>query len=239
MIKAVLFDLRDTLLDVKQAYKSSGDFLLQFVNQHGVIINLEKLQNDLSEIRKTEIENNDWKSTYNWDAIFLPALLKRYKINLSVNQLTKFLDEYAKVFAEQARLYPDAAKILKYLRKNDIKTGVIIDGTKKRENMILTKTGLGKLIDIATISEEVGQSKFSDLPLKDALKKLGTSPANVLVIGDRIDKDIIHANRAGCMTAKLERPSGRYTDINALSDEEKPDFIIHSLELDVVLPLLD
>lgn len=239
MIEGVLFDLRDTLLDISSGYQESDRFLHNFVLSYGINIKPEQLQTDLTKVRKSIIATmgND-PSVHNWDAIFLDALFKDYGLNLTGNQFPLLLDRYASIFASNVSLYPDAKKLLAELRRREIKIGVVIDGTISRETLILYRTGLSELMDVITISEEVGQNKFSDLPLTDALGKLKVPPPNVLVIGDRIDKDIIHANKAGCVSVKLKRPGGRYTDVSALSAEEKPKYIIHSLELNEVRPLL-
>lgn len=239
MIKGVIFDLRDTLIEVQNSYEECGDFLHKFINDHSFIINKERLQSDLLKIRKEVIKRIGKNTTiHNWDILFLNELFKKYQIKLSESQLEEFFKKYNNTFIKNLSLYPDAKVVLEYLKANGLKTGIVIDGTSSRERSVLAETGLDKLLDEITISEEVGQNKFSDKPLKDMIAKFGLLPESILVIGDRIDKDIIHANREGCVSVKLERPEGRYIDLNALTEDEKPTYIIHSLDLEEIKPLL-
>lgn len=238
MIKAVLFDLRDTLLEVSQGYQASFEFLYSYLAK--LVPNLDKeiLQQDLKDSRTKVISQHGTNtSIHNWDALFLKDLFKNYQISLSTQEYAQFLEDYAKSFAQKVTLYPDAREVLNLLKEKNIKTGVVIDGTTQRERMILKLTGLEKLLDTVTISEEVGQNKFSDKPLQDALEKIAVDPKNILVVGDRLDKDIIHANKAGCTSIRLVRKQGRYSDVEIINPEEKPDYIINTL-LEIV-PLLE
>src|SRR5690348_3333370 len=74
------------------------------------------------------------------------------------------------------------------------------------------------------------KNKFTSAPLENVLKKLKVDPKSALVVGDRIDKDIIHANKLNCLSVKLERKKGRYTHQTALSNLEKPNYTIQNLK---------
>ena len=231
MIKAVLFDFRDTLLDVKQGYQACNLLLQQFVNQYNSI-DPDKLQSDFKESISeviAETKNNN-THIHNWNALFLLNLFKKLGINLTPSEFNDFLEKYDMEFAKKCHLYPDAHKLLDQLKERGIKMGVIIDGTSKRERMIIKNLSLEKYFDTISISEEVGHNKFTDEPLKEALSEINTPPSEVLVVGDRLDKDIIHANKLGCTSIKLERHQGRYTDTTAISDQEKPKHLINSLD---------
>jgi FMN phosphatase YigB (HAD superfamily) len=70
-----------------------------------------------------------------------------------------------------------------------------------------------------------------------ALAKLGVKPRNTVMVGDRIDSDIIEANRVG-MKSVLFKWNTRYDEL-ITSEEEKPKFTIGSLtELPGLLGLM-
>ncbi len=70
-----------------------------------------------------------------------------------------------------------------------------------------------------------------------ALAKLGVKPENAVMVGNRIDSDIIGANGVG-MKSVLFKWNARYNELIA-SEEEKPDFTIGSLsELPGILGLM-
>lgn len=60
-------------------------------------------------------------------------------------------------------------------------------------------------------------------------KKLKADPKQTLVIGDRLDKDIMHANKLGCVSVRLIRHGGRYANFVGTKSTEKPKFTIFSL----------
>ncbi len=231
MISAVILDLRDTLLKVDKSYKKSGDFLFKFLKQKSPTLTKKEFNNRLKE-SLTFISKKFGKdpTIHNRELLIVSHLLNSLNITLTNPQLNKLLNQYSNTFVENASLYPDAKFLLNFLKKNKIKTGLVIDGTIKRETKIMQKTGLNKLITAITISEAIGKNKFTPEPLKDVLKKLNATPKSTLVIGDRIDKDIVHANQLGCLSVKLERKKGRYTHQTALSNLEKPDYTIQTLK---------
>ena len=60
-----------------------------------------------------------------------------------------------------------------------------------------------------------------------ALARLGVKPENAVMVGNRIDADILGANRFG-MKSVWFRWNTRYND-TIDSSQEKPDFTINSL----------
>ena len=49
------------------------------------------------------------------------------------------------------------------------------------------------------------------------------------MVGDRVDKDIVHANRLGCISVLLQREKGRYRHLEVEQPEEKPMFVVQGL----------
>ena len=81
--------------------------------------------------------------------------------------------------------------------------------------------------DVIVISEEVGIEKPDKQVFQVALDKLGVEAQNAVMVGNRIDADIVGANRIG-MKSVWFRWNDRYEEIIG-SEEEKPGFIIKSL----------
>ena len=75
--------------------------------------------------------------------------------------------------------------------------------------------------------EEVGIEKPDKQVFQVALDKLGVEAGNAVMVGNRIDADIVGANRVG-MKSVWFKWNDRYEEIIA-SEDEKPDFIIKSL----------
>ncbi len=230
MIRAVVFDFRHTLLRVDRAYKKSGDFLLGFVRKQGISMTAAEFhQHWTATIQAVIASFGRPTHIHDWVAISLAAFLKRIEVQLSTSAFHQLNRQYERVFVRTVSLYPDARVCIQYLKKHNIKLAVVIDGTRRRERAILKRLKLDRAFDAIIISEEVGSNKFSSLPLQRAIKRLGIPTRETLVVGDRIDKDIVHANRLGCISVKLERHAGRYTSARARKAIEQPQYVIHGL----------
>jgi FMN phosphatase YigB (HAD superfamily) len=114
-------------------------------------------------------------------------------------------------------------------------TANVIESTLGARN-ILANTGLKEYFDTIVISGELGIEKPDRRIFEAALKALGVKAEDAVMIGNRVDTDIVGANRSG-MVSVWFKWNNRYP---ALIDacEKKPDFTICSLfELPKVLGL--
>ena len=121
--------------------------------------------------------------------------------------------------------YEDAAECLKHLSEK-YKIGIIANqklGTKDR----LEKYGLLKYIDLVISSAEEGVSKPDRRIFEIALNRGGCLPERAVMVGDRIDNDVIPAQMLGMRTVWIKQGYGKYWNIT--HDIEKPDCSVDSL----------
>lgn len=126
---------------------------------------------------------------------------------------------------EDEVLYDDAIQCLEFLSKK-YKIGVIANqslGTKER----LAQKGVLKYIDLVIASAEEGVAKPDRRIFEIALEKSNCKAANSIMIGDRIDNDIVPANLLGMKTIWIKRGFGQYWKIS--QEIEKPDFVVNNL----------
>lgn len=122
--------------------------------------------------------------------------------------------------------YPDAEDVLKYLCGQGYKIGVIANqslGTAER----LEKWGLLKYIDVVAASAELGVSKPDRAIFDKALEMAGCVACEAVMIGDRLDNDIIPAKKLGMKTIWIRQGFAIYQNPQNL--EEQPDYIVDSL----------
>ena len=104
-------------------------------------------------------------------------------------------------------LYKDTETCLKDLSKK-YKIGIIANqefGTEKR----LIEFGIRKYIDVIVASAEEGVAKPDKRIFEIALKKAGCKAENAVMIGDRIDNDIIPAKKMGMKTIWIKQGMGK------------------------------
>ena len=128
-------------------------------------------------------------------------------------------------------------EILDNIRKSGCKLALIANDDSVSARNIIKTTGLEDYFDVIVISEELGVEKPDQEIFVAALAKLGVKPENAVMVGNRIDSDIIGANRVG-MKSILFKWNTRYNEL-ITSKEKKPDFTIGSLsELPGLLDLM-
>ena len=128
-------------------------------------------------------------------------------------------------YVEEEVLYEGAKACLAKLSKK-YKIGVIANqslGTEKR----LAQHGIMQYIDLVVASAEEGVAKPDKRIYEIALERSNCKPGDAVMIGDRIDNDIVPANLMGMHTIWIKQGFGKYWNI--LQDIEKADFAVDSL----------
>ncbi|MBE5784027.1 MAG: HAD family hydrolase [Clostridiales bacterium] len=126
---------------------------------------------------------------------------------------------------EKERLYADAAETLKQLHKK-YRIGIIANqniGTADR----LAQHGILSYIDLVIASAEEGVAKPDRRIYEIALKRAKCMPSQAVMIGDRVDNDIIPAKRLGMKTIWIKQGFGQYWQIT--KEEEQADAAVNSL----------
>ena len=130
-----------------------------------------------------------------------------------------------KWYMEDEFLYDNAIQCFETLSKK-YKIGIIANqslGTEER----LGHQGILKFINLIVASAEEGVAKPDRRIFEIALERSNCKPVNAIMIGDRIDNDIIPAKRMGMNTIWIKQGFGQYWNIK--EEIEKPDFVINNL----------
>ena len=130
------------------------------------------------------------------------------------------------------KLYSDTKQVLEILSEKN-RLGVIANqslGTKER----LDNWGIGKYFDVVVASAEAGCAK-PDLKIFNlALEQAGCKPNEAVMIGDRLDNDVVPAKQLGMKTVWVRQGFAKYQNVN--SENEQPDYTIEGINdiLDVL-----
>ena len=99
-----------------------------------------------------------------------------------------------------------------------------MEGTQER----IDSWGIGKYFDVVMASAEAGCAKPDLKIFSMALDKAGCRPEDAIMIGDRLDNDIIPAKKMGMKTVWVRQG---YAVYQCIDDESKrPDYIVDSIE---------
>ena len=127
--------------------------------------------------------------------------------------------------SQYERLYTDTKDCLKKLSRI-YKIGVIANqslGTSER----LENLGVRKYLDLIIASAEEGVSKPDRRIFEIALERSSCKPENAVMIGDRIDNDIVPAKQLGMKTIWVKQGFGSLWNIT--DESEKADIEINNL----------
>lgn len=133
--------------------------------------------------------------------------------------------ECPKWHLEDEILYSDTVSCLENLSEK-YKIGVIANqspGTRTR----LQQHGILPYIDLVIASAEEGVAKPDKRIFEIALQRSNCRPENAMMIGDRIDNDIVPAKLLGMHTIWIKQGFGKYWTIK--NETERADFVVENL----------
>lgn len=165
--------------------------------------------------------NVTYEQIYN-DAIALYKDNKKGDLELAKQLNVKI----PKWYIEDEILYKDSSTCLEILSAK-YKIGIIANqslGTKER----LEQHGILQYINLVIASAEEGFSKPDSRIFQIALDRSGCEPQKAIMIGDRIDNDIVPAKLLGMRTIWVKQGFGQYWNIS--SQEEKADYVVYNIK---------
>ena len=193
MIKAVLFDLDNTLTDFMKMKKYCCEDAVTAMIGAGLPLSRKKALKLLYELYdKYGIEHQK---------IFQPFLKKAIgRIDWRI--LAEGIVAYRRAKNSLLQPYPKTVPTLIKLNKMGLKLGIVSDAPRMQAWMRLASMQMSDFFDIVITKDDVkGKLKPHQLPFKTAIHKLDVSPTEILFVGDNPDRDIKGAKEAGMKTA--------------------------------------
>ena len=205
MIKAVLFDLDNILIDFMKMKKHSCSAAIDAMIGAGLKVDHDKALKVLFNLYdKHGLEEG---------TIFQKFLKKTTgKVNYKI--LANGIVAYRRVRTGLLEAYPNIDYVLLKLKGRGIKLGIVTDAPKLKAWVRLAAIKLSNYFDAVVTFEDTKQLKPSKLPFKAALKQLKLKPLECLMVGDWPERDIKGAKALGMKTcfARYGNPKAKKTD---------------------------
>jgi len=191
MIKALLFDLDNTIIDFWKMKKMSVDAAVRAMKDAGLEMEHDKATKMLYGFYE--------KLGYEYQYIF-ERFLKKAIGRVDWKMLANAVVAYRKVRAGFMEPYPGVTRTLLKLRQEGYKLGIVTDAPRLKAWIRLTSMNLDDFFDTVVCFEDTKQQKPNSLPFEKALKNLAAKPDEVLMVGDNIERDIKGAKKLGIRT---------------------------------------
>jgi len=192
MVRAVLFDLDDTLHDRAASLRA-------FVaDQHVRLFDrLCPLDAFVREFMALDAHGQLSKR------LLYPRLLKRLGIDRVDAGLLS--DDYGSGFHAHVRSMSGRAKLLQQLRLHDFKLGLVTNGWTDFQERTIDAIGMRQAFDVIMISEREALRKPDPRLFERAAAMLGVRPSQCVFVGDNPNADVVGASDAGMIPIWFRR----------------------------------
>ena len=191
MIKAMIFDLDNTLLDFIEMKQFSVKAAITAMNEAGLEVNEEKAYKDIFDL----YVEKGWENQQVFDDYLNQTVGK-----VSNKILAAGIVSYRRAREATLLVYPNVNKTLIELIKMGIKLAVVSDAPSREAWMRLYYLNLHHVFEPVLTYDDTGVRKPSAKPFKMALDVLNVEPEEALMIGDWPDRDVVGAKQIGMKT---------------------------------------
>ena len=218
MVKAVIFDLDDTLIS-EQQYIESG-------YSHIATILSEKFQKDEKTIftELMDLFNENPTNVFN-------RLLSGNGIDYSQEMIINLVQEYRN-HMPNIKFYDDVFPCLEMLKEKGIKVGIITDGYANSQRKKLNALNAHYYFEEIIITDELGREFWKPHPKAFELmkNKFNVEFDEMIYVGDNPEKDFYISEIYPIITVRIQRGSSVYERKQYKSDI-KEKFLIDKLQM--------
>jgi putative hydrolase of the HAD superfamily len=226
-IKAVLFDMFDTLMLIErdhEFYVPSVQRMYRYLYKRGVDVSYEKFEAAYNAERTQLYAEADltWEEPH--FNVRVSGTLKRlgYSYPTTSSVVSDATSEFYEEFMKYVRIDPEAETVLKALYGN-YRLGIVSNfAIPECVYKLLRVSGIDHLFEAVVVSGAINKRKPSPEIFQTALQTLAVSASETVFVGDTIDADIEGAKAVGMRAIYIKRRVQREAELC-------PDQIIKSI----------
>ena len=222
MIKAVVFDLDDTLISESQYQISANLAVLQHLS-------------DETGIALDEVKKHSGVAAQAPRSEYFQQLLPRLGLasdRVSVSNLISVHRSHSPTLD----WYPDVLEVVGSLRALGARLGVITDGYSIAQHQKLKAVEASKHFDAIIVSDDLGREfwKPHSRTFREIAEQLNVSPEEMLYVGDNPEKDFYISHTLGVKTARIVHEDSIKSN-REYREGIKEDFLLENLKSIVTL----
>jgi HAD superfamily hydrolase (TIGR02253 family) len=194
-MKAILFDLDDTLIDFKSMKKAAITEASKAMAKAGLGMKASEAYETLNSVYwEVGIESNSAIEE------FLGRLGR-----LDDRILAAGINGYLRGKLSHTKPVEGAIGAIKKLKRR-YKVAVVTDAPRLKAWQRLNLMGMDSLFDAVITFDDTGKKKPDEAPFKAALKKLGVKPEEAVMVGDWYERDVEGAKKVGMKAVLVGKP---------------------------------
>lgn len=216
MIKSIIFDLDNTLIDFRTMKTMAISGAIRAMQDAGLDITKKKAEKIMYDLYETH--GMEYQKVFQ---DFLKQVIGKvdYKI------LAHAIVGYRKVERSFMQPYPKVKDTLRQLEKKGIRLAILTDAPRMRAWLRLAEMDLSDYFEIILTYDDTKVHKPHKKAFEKILKKLNLDASEVMMVGDSLDKDIKGAKNMGMMTC-----FAKYGDNGKSSKNIKADCTLTSID---------
>ncbi|MFZ1460115.1 MAG: TIGR02253 family HAD-type hydrolase [Ignavibacteria bacterium] len=208
MIKAIIFDLDNTLVDFMLLKRAAVDAAINAMIDAGLNITFEKAKERINSIY--DAEGIEYQQVFD-------HMLKEILGKVDYKIMSAGIVSYRKAREAALKPYPLVLPTLIELMKMGLKLAVVSDAPSKEAWLRLSYINFQHFFDVVITYDETRERKPSPVPFNMALKELDLKADECLMIGDWAERDMVGAKSVGMKTV-FARYGDTFNTVNPESD---------------------
>ncbi|WP_328996246.1 HAD family hydrolase [Kribbella sp. NBC_01245] len=216
MLRAVLFDLDDTLVD---QHSAAVEAVLAWAAERGIT------EPDVSE-RWARVSETHYTRYQLRELTFEEQRRERVRefldLSVSDDEADAIYSGYLTRYEAAWRLFDDAIPALRRARAAGLTVGVLTNGDETHQRFKLNLLGLADEVDLLIASSTLPAGKPAPAAFHHAINRIQTPAPETLMVGNSLENDVLGAQSAGLPAVLLDRhnahPQAAVPRIQSLND---------------------
>ncbi len=192
MIKAIVFDLDNTLVDFMAMKRLAIDAAIDAMVDAGLDLEKIEIQARIDAIYKER--GIEYQQVFD-DLIYGIFQKADHRV------LSSGIIAYRRAREAALKPYPHVTATLVELIRRGTKLAVLTDAPSREAWLRLCYVNLHHIISTVVTFDDTQERKPSAKPFRKVLERLGVEPEQALMVGDWADRDIVGAKSVGMKTA--------------------------------------